>query len=351
MAKISVIVPVYGVEKYLKECVDSILAQTFTDLEIILIDDGGKDGCPAMIDEYAKQDSRVVAIHKENGGYGHTCNVGLERATGEYVSIIEPDDFIDKDMYKELYAQAVKDDSDIVKTPYIANYLGKDGNRQVKSPNRKIFVVPDKVFTLKEYPAFMAVHPSVWSGIYRREFLQENDIKFVEAPGAGWTDNPFQVQTMCLAKRISYIDKAFYYWRVFQWDDLRDISLPFVRSMEIHKWLKDNNINDDGILSCLYKRECLYLGIVHRVIKFSEIEKYKELLTQYLETLDFDLIKRTSILKNSEKKVFQGLQKNLFLIILKEKLAAFRRWAFQFRFNKNQKYLLLFGHYVLGRKK
>lgn len=350
MAKISVIVPVYGVEQYLRECVDSILSQTFSDLEVILIDDGGKDGCPAIIDEYASKDNRIVAIHKENGGYGHTCNVGLERATGEYISIIEPDDFIDKDMYEEMYVQAVQTDADIVKTPYIANYLGKDGHRQVYSPNKKIFVKPDKVFTLKEFPAFLAVHPSIWSGIYRREFLKENNIRFVEAPGAGWTDNPFQVQTMCLAKKISYLDKAFYYWRVFEWDDLRDISLPFVRSIEIHNWLKENNINDEGILSCLYKRECLYLGIVHRVIKFSEIDKYKELLSSYIETLDFDLIERSTILKNREKRVFKGIQKNPLMVILREKLAGFRRWVFQFRFNKKQKYLLLFGHYVLGSK-
>ena len=216
MPKISVIVPVYGVEKYLGECVDSILAQTFSDIEVLLIDDGGKDGCPTIIDEYASKDDRVVAIHKENGGYGHTCNVGLERATGEYISIIEPDDFIDKDMYKELYAQAVKDDADIVKTPYIVNYLGKDGHRQVCHPNSKLFVKPEGVFTLKEYPSFMFIHPSIWSAIYRKEFLQEHNIKFIEAPGAGWTDNPFQVQTMYLAKRISYLDKAFYYWRVFE---------------------------------------------------------------------------------------------------------------------------------------
>ena len=97
MPKISVIVPVYGVEKYLKEAVDSILNQTMTDLEIILIDDGGKDSCPKIIDEYAEKDSRIIPIHKPNGGYGQTCNIGLERATGEYVAILEPDDYIDKD--------------------------------------------------------------------------------------------------------------------------------------------------------------------------------------------------------------------------------------------------------------
>lgn len=343
MAKISVIVPVYGVEKYLKECVDSILAQTLTDIEVLLIDDGGKDGCPEMIDEYAKQDSRVVAIHKDNGGYGHTCNVGLERATGEYISIIEPDDYIDKNMYEELYAQALKDNSDIVKSAYIANYLGEDRPRQVYSPDNKEFVKPDKVFTLKEYPAFMLIHPSVWSCIYKKDFLAQNNIKFKEASGAGWTDNPFQVQTMCLAERISYVDRAYYYWRLFKWDDLRDISLPFVRSVEIHNWLKENNIDDDAILSYLYKRECVYLGIVHRLLKLSEIAKYKELMGSYIDSLDYDLIERSTILKNREKKLFKALRKCSCCVVCKEKLKLFKSNIFKFRFNDKEKFLYLLG--------
>ena len=99
MPKISVIVPIYGVEKYLKEAVDSLLNQTMNDLEIILLDDGGKDACPQIIDEYAQKDNRIIAIHKQNGGYGQTMNVGLDRATGEYIAILEPDDYIESKMY------------------------------------------------------------------------------------------------------------------------------------------------------------------------------------------------------------------------------------------------------------
>ena len=121
MPKVSVIIPVYNVEKYLRECLDSVINQTLQDIEIILIDDGGKDNCPRIIDEYAKKDSRIVAIHKENGGYGQTCNVGLERAHGEYISIVEPDDYIDKNMYEDLYKLAKKNDTDIVKSDFYKN--------------------------------------------------------------------------------------------------------------------------------------------------------------------------------------------------------------------------------------
>ena len=116
MAKISVIVPVYGVEKYLREAIDSLLKQTLSDIEILLIDDGGKDNCPQIIDEYAKKDNRIIAIHKQNGGYGQTCNLGLSKITGEYIAILEPDDYNDSKMYEDLYNIAIKYDSDIVKS-------------------------------------------------------------------------------------------------------------------------------------------------------------------------------------------------------------------------------------------
>ena len=99
MPKVSIIVPIYGVEKYIKQCLDSIINQSLEDIEIILIDDGSKDNCPAIIDDYASKDTRIIAIHKENGGYGAANNVGLSIATGEYIGIVEPDDYIDKHMF------------------------------------------------------------------------------------------------------------------------------------------------------------------------------------------------------------------------------------------------------------
>ena len=102
MPKISVIIPVYNVEKYLRECLDSVINQTLADIEIILVDDGSPDNCPQICDEYALKDNRIKVIHKENGGYGSAMNVGLEKATGEYIGIVEPDDYIDSKMYEDL---------------------------------------------------------------------------------------------------------------------------------------------------------------------------------------------------------------------------------------------------------
>lgn len=112
--KVSIIVPVYKVEKYLNRCVDSILAQTFTDFECILIDDGSPDNCPAICDEYAEKDPRVKVIHQKNAGVSAARNAGLDAAEGDWIGFVDSDDWIEKDMYQILYEDAVESKSDVV---------------------------------------------------------------------------------------------------------------------------------------------------------------------------------------------------------------------------------------------
>ena len=113
MPKVSVIVPVYNTEQYLKECVDSLLKQTLTDLEIILIDDGSPDNSAYICDEYAKLDSRVKVIHKENGGLSSARNAALDICKGEYIGFVDSDDFVEPTMFEELYNSAINYNSDI----------------------------------------------------------------------------------------------------------------------------------------------------------------------------------------------------------------------------------------------
>lgn len=112
--KLSIIVPVYNVEPYLRRCIDSILAQTFTDFELILVDDGSPDNCPAICDEYAEKDSRIVVIHKQNGGLSDARNAGLDIARGEYIGFVDSDDFIHPQMYECLINAQAKSNADIV---------------------------------------------------------------------------------------------------------------------------------------------------------------------------------------------------------------------------------------------
>lgn len=326
MPKVSVIIPVYNVEKYLRECLDSVINQTLQDIEIILIDDGGKDNCPRIIDEYAKKDSRIVAIHKENGGYGQTCNVGLERAHGEYISIVEPDDYIDKNMYEDLYKLAKKNDTDIVKSDFYKNIQCENKKQCNKhfSQNLKTSL-KEGTYTLNEQPEFLQYHPSIWSALYKKEFLDENNIRFVEAPGAGWTDNPFQVQCFCLAEKIMYTSNAYYYWRVTSEDPMGNIEIPLLRSMEIHNWLKSKNIDDKQILKNLYIREMKYLKIIHRIIKFSDFLRYKKLLNKYFDTLHWNIINNDELLSNRQSKFFNKLKKHFYVKLLSDKYKLFKQ--------------------------
>ena len=113
--KASIIVPVYNAEQYLQECLDSILAQTLKDIEIIAIDDGSPDNCGKIIDEYAKKDKRLKAIHQKNSGYTTAVNKGIQLAKGEYIGIIESDDWIEPNMYEVLYKNAKENNTDVTK--------------------------------------------------------------------------------------------------------------------------------------------------------------------------------------------------------------------------------------------
>jgi glycosyltransferase involved in cell wall biosynthesis len=218
--KISVVVPIWGVEKYLNQCVDSILAQTLTDIEVILVDDGSPDKCPQIVDSYAKQDKRVVAVHQPNGGYGRAINHGLEIAAGEYIAIVESDDWIEPTMYEKLYTKAVADKSDVVKCSfYKYNSLAKRQsriNRKWKTSYMNLFNAPSRVggFTLRDFPQIVMFHASVWAGMYRGDFIRKNNIRMIETNRTMYQDFPFMCEVMSRAESISVVKDYLVHYRM-----------------------------------------------------------------------------------------------------------------------------------------
>ena len=211
MTKVSVIVPTYNVEPYLRECMDSIIGQTMKELEIICVNDGSTDGSLAILKEYAEKDSRVVLIDKQNAGYGCAMNDGLDRATGEYIGIVEPDDFVDRHMYEDLYRIAKEKDLDVIKADFYRFLRGRNGE-YLKSYDAlsRDGTGYNEVIDPKKNDRIFSYVLNTWSGIYRRDFIEKYHIRHNTTPGASFQDNGFWFQTFCLAERVYFVNKPYY---------------------------------------------------------------------------------------------------------------------------------------------
>lgn len=211
MTKVSIIVPVYNTEQYLCQCLDSIIAQTMKDIEIICVDDGSTDSSGEIIDRYAKSEGRIKVLHRNNAGYGAAMNAGLRLAAGEYVGIVESDDRIAPEMYETLYKAALSHDLDFVKSD--AYYWFEKLNYQRRVHENNLNELYDQVLCEDERNIFFDFFMNIWTGIYKKEFLVQNDIIFNESPGASYQDNGFWMQTCFYAGRAMWLNKAFYYYR------------------------------------------------------------------------------------------------------------------------------------------
>ena len=210
---ISVIVPVYKVEKYLKRCVDSILAQTYPCLEVILVDDGSPDGCPAICDEYAREDRRVRVIHKENGGLSDARNAGIDAAKGNFLGFIDSDDYVHPRFY-ELLLQALKEEgADIagcdVKKIYETGTVEEEEKEAVRSE-----IYSGREATANLYDAQLYLKSVViWNKLYKKELFK--DVRFPK--GKLHEDEFTSYRLLYQSKSVVYIDRAYYFY--FQRED------------------------------------------------------------------------------------------------------------------------------------
>ena len=201
---ISVIVPVYNVEQYLDRCINSIVKQTYSNLEIILIDDGSPDKCPQMCDEWAKSDSRIKVIHKKNGGLSSARNVGLDLATGEYIAFVDSDDYIDKQMLELMFNAAENNSVSVVCCGRI---------RVTASSNEEMFTLPqEKILTgeeaIKEIFVGGVVEEAAWDKLYKAEVFNYRRFPIGEI-------NEDIVQTINILgsyDKIVHVGKALYYY-------------------------------------------------------------------------------------------------------------------------------------------
>lgn len=204
---ISIIVPVYNAEKYIRSCIESILAQTFTDFELILVDDGSPDNCPAICDEYAEKDSRIKVIHQENGGVSSARNVGLNTATGQYIMFCDSDDYVFGDWVADMYFGISRYPEALL----VANVeYGVD--RNVCAADAPIAV--DVEFKQCSYYTLYKTGLSAYvvNKIFKRDIIMNNNIRFDESVGFS-EDVQFTCEYLRHCKEIRLLDKKLYYYR------------------------------------------------------------------------------------------------------------------------------------------
>ena len=356
MPKVSVLVPIYNVEKYLRQCLDSLINQTLEDIEIICINDGSTDSSPEIISEYQAKDNRVKVINKANSGYGASMNMGVDAATGEYIGIVESDDYAENTMFEKLYNQAKANDLDILKSDFI-KYWG-DTNQCVKAG-----IIDkdwcDKAFTTDEYKEVLNIIPSIWSAIYRKEFIQTYNIRFSETAGASYQDTGWHYKTMLVAKRIMLTNEAYLYYRQDNPNSsVKSTAKAYAVCKEFESivdFMKSNgrNKNLEYVYSIMFKAFRHNLLRLDSALAEEYIEYYSKTFKQIYDTenlgdLFFSRCKKKELLTliNAPEKYYKKYKTKLIF----EKIKRIRKQIISVNLTKNKRSVVVMGKELLGVK-
>lgn len=311
--KISVIVPVYNVEKYLKQCLDSIVNQTYKNLEIIIVNDGTKDNSMKIVEEYL-QDKRIKVINKENGGLSSARNIGIKEATGDYISFIDSDDYISLNMYEDLVKNI--NGEDII----IFNYSRLDDktkkivkNKYIK--NNKMIILDKKLNYL-----YSRIELVCWNKIYKATFIKEKKINFLEIVNE---DVFWNIEVFYSAESVKILNQDYYYYRINRSDSITakgkiKNSKDFLLQKESYKIiisnlnnLIENNLENYSlgrILYLLLEKE-LYNAKLRNEVEFKKIDLY---LKKYLQLQKKDEIEKEILIERVRELIGSSNTKKIF---------------------------------------
>lgn len=198
MPKVSVIVPIYNVEKYLEKCINSLLSQTLEDIQIILVNDGSKDNSGNIAKEYEQNNKdRVIYVEKENGGLSDARNYGLKYATGDFIAFLDSDDYIEKNAYEEMYNKAIEENADYVECDFIWEF-----------PNK---IRVDKQYPYKNKKEMLSfVRVVAWNKLIKRQLIIDNNLEFPK--GLRYEDVEFTYKLIPFINKFTYVDKPFIHY-------------------------------------------------------------------------------------------------------------------------------------------
>ena len=277
MPKVSVIVPIYNVEKYLEKCINSLLSQTLEDIQIILVNDGSKDNSGTIAKKYAERNKdKVIYVEKENGGLSDARNYGLKYATGDFVAFLDSDDYIEKNAYEEMYNKAIEENADYVECDFIWEYPNKAKiDKQYKYQNKK------------EMLSFVRV--VAWNKLIKRSLIIEHNLEFPK--GLRYEDVEFTYKLIPYINKFAYVDKPFIHYiqregSIANVQNERTAEI-FTVLDEVIEFYKKNNIYEE------YKEELEYnyaryllCSSLKRMCKIKNKKTRKELLQKTWKKLN-----------------------------------------------------------------
>lgn len=307
--KISVVVPIFNVENYIGPCLDSILNQIFKDFEVICVNDGSTDSSLDILKEYAAKDARIKIINKDNAGYGHTMNIGMDMASGDYFVIVESDDFILPGMFETLYSAAKENDLDFVKSDFYRFYGDEYNNNIIKDyqkldPSGEYY---NKIFSTHENHKTYKLLMNTWTGLYNIDFLRKNNIRHSETPGASYQDNGFWFKTFFYGEKVMFLPEPFYmYRRDNPNSSVRNKTKIYAMDTEydiINNFLEDQGEKDDFLDAFVFAKYHNFHFTMDRIglefkkefllrtsEYFNEMKKNNKLDTSLLEEYDLNIL-------------------------------------------------------------
>ncbi len=311
---ISVIVPVYNVERYLNKCIDSIVSQTYKNLEIILVDDGSSDNCPAICDEWAEKDSRIKVIHKENGGVSSARNTGIELAAGEYLGFVDSDDYIDSDMYTVLYHQIKLTAADL---SVVGVYYGERTDCFDSDITFSKHQTHLMLFNQRDYMAFNGY---LVNKLYKSEIIHKNNIRL--------NNNITMGEDMCFNfEYISHIDKScvtkycgyYYEYREDSCTNSMAAKLNY-QIIKVTKYFLDNAFDKELYKSVVEWSLRFWLGIINDIVIYNQDVCNAELAVSLIKkNIHLILSSQNVSPVNKIQSLAVFLSKSLYIFLLRKK--------------------------------
>lgn len=290
MAEISFIIPVYCVEKYIHNCLDSVLNQTFTDFEVVIVDDGSPDNCPAIVDEYAQKDSRIKVIHKKNGGVSAARNDGINAASGKWAYFVDSDDWLELDAAEKLHRRAMETGADCVMSDPFVRYSNRTVrgfmfSKEFCTEDRTIIEGVQKFMLCHKYNPYHSTQTTVgvaapWCKFVRMDLIKENKVYFDPYVMGRFDDGLWSLYMLDHVKKFAYLAQPTYNYRIigtsicysFKPNAMQILERGFEKTAEFIQVTG----KDESFLKASYGRICRYLALQLSQYFFAEANPKSE---------------------------------------------------------------------------